>query len=205
MNHQRENSEGKLITLEGIDGAGKSTAMSELQSEYSDRDDIVFTKEPTDTWYGDAVYKSLSDDNVNEFAELFLYTADHANHLNNVIKPAVKSGKTVISDRYIDSRFAYQAASIGNGMSDPLNYIIMIHRPFTLFPDETLFFDVEPSVAVDRSAKGNKFEQLSYLKTVNRHYGRLSEMYADRYHKIDASLEKDVVLDTFVEYIDDQI
>ncbi len=96
-----------LVTLEGLDGSGKTTVWESLQDRFSD---AVFTREPTDdSWYGDAVYRSIEDDDADPLAELFLYTADHAAHLSRVIEPALERGDLVISDRYSDSRFAYQA------------------------------------------------------------------------------------------------
>jgi len=97
-----------LVTLEGLDGSGKTTVWEALRERYPE---ATFTREPTDdSWYGEAVYRSIEDDDADPLAELFLYTADHADHLSRVIEPALERGDLVVSDRYSDSRFAYQGA-----------------------------------------------------------------------------------------------
>src|SRR6056297_435606 len=106
-----------LITLEGIDGSGKTTVWEALQAEFPD---ATFTSEPTDSWYGEAVYRSIGDDDADPLAELFLYTADHADHLSRVIEPALERGDLVISDRYSDSRFAYQGATLEGEITRPV-------------------------------------------------------------------------------------
>lgn len=98
-----------LITLEGLDGSGKSTVCESLQSTLPE---ATFTCEPTNSWYGDLVAESTHNNDADSLAELFLFTADHADHLSRVIRPSLASGTTVISDRYADSRYAYQAATL---------------------------------------------------------------------------------------------
>ena len=131
-----------LVTLEGIDGSGKTTIISALQEVYPD---AVYTLEPTDSWYGEAVRKSIKTTTADPLAELFLYMADHAYHLQTTIIPALTDGKLVISDRYIDSRYAYQSASLDGILKDPLSYIEQIHHPWTLLPDLTLYFALPPA------------------------------------------------------------
>ena len=104
---------GKLITLEGIDGSGKSTVAKKLQENPEIKAfEPVFTREPTrGTLTGTAVEKAIQSD-TDQLAELFLFTADHAEHLAKLVKPALESGKSVISDRYSDSRYAYQGITL---------------------------------------------------------------------------------------------
>ena len=106
---------GKLITLEGIDGSGKSTVAKRLQENPEIRAlDPVFTREPTrGTLTGTAVEQAILSD-TDQLAELFLFTADHAEHLAKLVKPALETGKSVISDRYSDSRYAYQGMTLKN-------------------------------------------------------------------------------------------
>ena len=98
---------GKLITLEGIDGAGKSTIVERLGSSPA-LADVVFTREPTVSWIGEAVERAIHSD-TDHIAELFLFTADHAEHISRLIRPALESGKSVISDRYRPG-FYYQGS-----------------------------------------------------------------------------------------------
>ena len=176
-----------LITLEGLDGSGKTTVWEALRDRYPDG---VFTREPTDSWYGDAVYRSLSDDDADPLAELFLYTADHANHLSETIQPALAAGRLVVSDRYSDSRFAYQAASIAASNSDidqPLEYVRTVHDAFSRPPDTTIYLDVDAETAAERSGRTNKFEQDGYLAAVRANYERLIEAEPERFVRVDAT------------------
>ncbi len=178
-----------LVTLEGIDGSGKTTVWESLQGAYPE---ATFTREPTnDSWYGEAVYRSIDDDEADSLAELFLYTADHAAHLDRVIEPALARGDLVISDRYADSRFAYQGATLEQvdrlAVSDPLTYVKEIHEPFWIEPDLTIYFDVDPKTAADRAGATNKFEHATYLTDVRENYERLLAANPERFVRIDAA------------------
>ena len=189
-----------LITLEGIDGSGKTTAWRALRERYPD---AAFTREPTDSWYGEAVARSIGDDDADPLAELFLYTADHADHLSRVVRPALAEGRFVVSDRYSDSRYAYQAATLAEAdLDEPMAYVRGIHEPFTRPPDATLYFDVDPETAAARSGATNKFEQAEYLAAVRENYERLIEEEPDRFTRIDASRPQDAVLEEVVQIAD---
>lgn len=181
-----------LITLEGIDGSGKSTAIEVLR-EALPAEDTVFTREPTDSWYGEAVDRSINDDSADSMAELFLYTADHADHLSRVIRPALEAGKTVVSDRYSDSRYAYQGVTIADTVEQPMEYIQRVHRPFTRTPDATLYLDVPPETGAERAGATNKFEATEYLERVQANYERLIDAESERFHRIDATRPTDEV------------
>lgn len=174
-----------LVTLEGLDGSGKTTVWESLQETYPD---AVFTREPTESWYGDAVYRSIEAADADPLAELFLYTADHADHLARVIRPALANDALVISDRYSDSRYAYQGATLADSNIDnPVSYVQSIHEPFTRAPGLTIYLDIDPETAAERSGKTNKFEQSNYLKRVQQNYERLLDADPDRFVRIDAS------------------
>ena len=181
-----------LVTLEGIDGSGKTTVWEALHETYPD---ATFTRAPTTSWYGDAVYRSIADDDADPLAELFLYTADHADHLSRLIEPALEAGNLVISDRYSDSRYAYQGATLEGVLADPVQYVIDVHRPFTIDPDLTIYFDVDPETAADRAGATNKFERVEYLASVRDNYERLFERDPDRFVRVDASRSPEAVLE----------
>ncbi|OVE83907.1 dTMP kinase [Natronolimnobius baerhuensis] len=187
-----------LVTLEGLDGSGKTTVWEALQERYPD---AVFTREPTnDSWYGEAVYRSIEDDDADSLAELFLYTADHAAHLERVIKPALERGDLVISDRYSDSRFAYQGATLERadseyGLDDPLQYVVDVHEPFSITPDLTIYLDLEPERGAERAGATNKFEHADYLADVRANYERLREREPERFVRVDATQESGAVLE----------
>lgn len=179
-----------LVTLEGLDGSGKTTVWNALGDAYPD---AVRTREPTNSWYGEAVYRSIDDNTADPLAELFLYTADHADHLSRVVRPALSNGELVISDRYSDSRYAYQAATLADEIAEPMAYVQSIHEPFTRVPDLTFYLDIDPETAAERSGKTNKFEQADYLRTVRDNYEQLIESEPERFVRVDASQPPETV------------
>jgi len=182
-----------LLTLEGLDGSGKTTAWQAIRERYPS---AVFTREPTDSWYGEAVARSIAADDADPLAELFLYTADHADHLSRVVRPALAEGSLVVSDRYSDSRIAYQAATLADSsIDDPFAYVRDIHQPFSRTPDATLYLDVDPETAAERSGGTNKFEQADYLAAVRENYERLLAADSGRFVRIDATRPEAAVRD----------
>jgi dTMP kinase len=149
---------GKLITLEGIDGSGKSTQMEILARELTRRKfDVVTTMEPGGTPLGKRLREIFleTEDEIAPRAELLLFAADRAQHVDFLIKPAIEQNKIVISDRFADATYAYQGA--GRGFSvDTVNSVIELATD-GLKPDLTLFYDVPVSKALGRagSRKGN--------------------------------------------------
>ncbi|NIS30171.1 MAG: dTMP kinase [Actinobacteria bacterium] len=180
-----------LVTLEGLDGSGKTTVAEALRDRYPE---AVYTREPTTSWYGEAVRRSLEDDDADPIAELFLYTADHAAHLPEVVRPALERDALVISDRYSDSRYAYQAAALGGRVERPLEYIVGVHNPWTVPPDLTLYFDVDPETGAARSGATNKFEQAAFLESVRENYERLLRNDPERFVRIDAERSPEAVI-----------
>jgi len=182
-----------LVTLEGLDGSGKSTAVEVLRDSDAVPPDTTFTREPTGSWYGDAVRRSIDDDDADSLAELFLYTADHADHLASVVRPAIERGEVVISDRYSDSRYAYQGATLTGEVPDPVAFVKKVHQPWTRPPDVTLYFDVDPVTAAERSGTTNKLETADFLRDVRENYERLIDAEPERFVRIDATRSKAAV------------
>ena len=182
-----------LVTLEGIDGSGKTTVAAALQDSLSP--ETVFTREPTGSWYGEAVDRSIGDDDADPLAELFLYTADHADHLSRLIRPALREGKLVVSDRYADSRYAYQGATLAGEVTRPVEYVRGIHEPFTREPDLTLYLDVPPETGAERAGASNKFETASYLGRVRENYEHLVDTDPARFVRIDATRSPEAVVE----------
>ncbi len=179
-----------LVTLEGLDGSGKTTVVEALRGEFPD---ATFTREPTESWYGEAVLRSVRDDDADPMAECFLYLADHADHLSRVIEPGLESG-LVVSDRYSDSRYAYQAVALAERVEDPIAYLKAVHRPFTRPPDRTIYLDIDPETAAARSGATNKFEQVAFLEKVRDRYETLIEAEPERFVRVDASQPPEDVL-----------
>ena len=176
-----------LVTLEGPDGSGKSTLAAGLREHFPD---ATFTREPTASWYGEAVSRSLGDDDADPVAELFLYAADHADHLSRVVRPALDRDELVVSDRYVDSRVAYQAATLAAHDAfdgDPVAYVRGLHDPISPTPALTLLLELDPQTAAERSAAANKFERADYLERVCTNYDRLAREEPSRFVRLDAT------------------
>jgi len=191
-----------LLTLEGLDGSGKTTCIEALQDSPAVPDDVVYTREPTESWYGEAVRRSLNDDDADSLAELFLYTADHADHLSATVRPALDRGQVVVSDRYSDSRYAYQGATLTDRFDDALAYVKELHDPWTRPPDATIYLDIDPETAAERSGATNKFETAEYLRTVRENYERLIEAERERFVRIDAAQPQEAVAEQVVDAVE---
>jgi len=175
-----------LLTLEGLDGSGKTSCMAALR-ESATVGDATFTREPTTSWYGEAVQRSVADESADPLAELFLYTADHAAHLTRTVRPALDRGEVVVSDRYSDSRYAYQGATLADRFEDSVAFVRGVHRPWTRPPDATIYLDVDPETGARRSGATNKFETAAYLADVRDNYERLLADNPSRFVRIDAT------------------
>lgn len=188
---------GKLITLEGIDGSGKSTVAENLQKNPEIKAfKPVFTREPTrGTLTGNAVEKAIQSD-TDQLAELFLFTADHAEHLAKLIKPALENGKIVISDRYSDSRYAYQGVTLKTRLENPLEWVKELHRGWTIVPNLTFLFDIRPEISIKRCGKRgeqSKFEKLEFLRGVREIFLKLAADDPERFIVIDASRSSEYI------------
>jgi dTMP kinase len=144
---------GKFITLEGIDGSGKSTQMGLLADALRGRGlEVITTCEPGGTPLGRALRAAFleTSEQVTPMAELLAFAADRAQHVEHLIKPALKVGKVVVSDRYADATLAYQGA--GRGFPEDKVSEVILLATGGLRPDLTLFFDIPVEVAIERMA-----------------------------------------------------
>jgi len=192
-----------LATIEGIDGSGKSTLIKGLSEELADLNP-VFTREPGATWIGGQVRRGIRE-RINPVAEALLFVADHAAHLDTVVKPALKEGRIVISDRYTDSRYAYQSETLKEHVKDPYKWLFDVHNGWTVVPDITflLVVPVEESlnrIAAERADKEH-FECRSVLENVQKNYLSLAEKEPFRFVIIDASKKKEEILHFVAEII----
>lgn len=170
---------GNYITIEGIDGCGKSTLAELLSQDYPD---ALLTQEPVEgTWHGDVVREALRRE-TGPFTDAFLFMADRAEHLHSTVKPALQEGKMVISDRSADSTYAYQSLRVEAPL--PFEWFDACYEPWDIEPDLTLWIDVEPETAIERVDGEEKYEKLETLHDVRVNYERLN-MENNRYHRID--------------------
>lgn len=192
--------EGKLllITLEGIDGSGKSTLHRALQ-ELLDDLNPVFTREPGATWVGESVRRAIAEQ-IDPVTEATLFVADHAAHLAKIIRPALAQGKLVISDRYSDSRYAYQSVTLNGVIPDPEEWLRAMHNGWSIVPDKTFLCVLPVDEALARLKPKDErehFEKGDVLEKVQNNYLTFARADPSRFVIVDAMKEKDEIA-TFV-------
>ena len=197
-----------FLTFEGIEGSGKSTIMERMAHQLHKQGlPVRMTREPGGTAFGRELRRLLLDIRSADFsvqAELLLFLADRAQHLQEVIMPTLAEGAVLLCDRYADSTLAYQ----GYGRGMPLDKITRLIEFATggLWPDMTLLFDVPAELGLARAKERNReegsevsegrfeAERLEFHRRVRAGYLELAAQHSKRYVVVDASLPTDAVL-----------
>lgn len=186
-----------FITFEGIDGCGKSTQMRMLASELRLRgQEVVTTREPGGTSLGSRLREALLDaqEQVDPLAELLVFAADRAQHVRALVRPALESGRIVLSDRYADATVAYQGA--GRGFTSELIAQVVELATGGLKPDLTLVFDLEVDESRRRAhrrlQKGHAHDRLdledvAFHSRVRDAYLKIAANEPERVRIIDAN------------------
>jgi len=188
---------GLFITFEGIDGCGKSTQLDLLARQLERKGfDVVVTREPGGTVIGEDIRRLLVSDvclHVAATTELLLYVAARAQHVAELIKPALEAGRIVISDRYTDSTVAFQ----GYGRGLDLDMVEKLNRFATggLAPELTIVFDLDPSLA--RARLGSRpvggllgafdDQHADFHQRMRAGYLKMASSEPSRIHVVDAS------------------
>ena len=202
-----------FITFEGIDGCGKSTQISRLERSLRRKGlSILLTREPGGTDIGKAIRDILlhvENTHLAPLAELFLYAADRAQHVQEIIKPALAAGTWVICDRYYDATTVYQGVVLEhyNDLIDTLNR----EASAGLKPDITFLLDCPAEIGLQRTEqrskndrKRDRFERktLDFHLKIRYGYLTLANKHRDRFRIIDSTLSEDRVAAKIREIID---
>lgn len=188
---------GKFITLEGMDGAGKSTHIPAISSALQARGiDVVVTREPGGTALGESLRELLLHQTMHAETETLLMFAARREHIAEVIEPALARGAYVLSDRFTDATFAYQCG--GRGVQANKISILEQWVQNALQPDLTLLFDVPVEVSVLRLAgarEPDKFERESheFFSRIRAAYLLRAHEHPERFRVIDASQSLDEI------------
>ena len=183
---------GLFISIEGPDGSGKSTQIENIKQFFADRNiDALFTREPGGTAIGERIRDILLDrkcEDMNDMTEAMLYAASRAQHVAQVIKPALQEGKIVICDRFVDSSIAYQG--YGRNLGEAVA-IINTYAVDGCIPDVTFLMKVDPSVGIGRIGSDSRDrmdrQKETFHREVYRGYLELEKANPGRIVGIDAN------------------
>ena len=182
---------GMFITFEGGDGSGKTTQMQILADALTDqRLELVTTREPGGTTLGGQLRDLIQHgQHVSSKAETLMFAADRAQHVDELIRPALVSGTTVLCDRYIDSSVAYQGAARGLGTGEVRD--LSQWATGGLEPDLTILLDIEPRLGLRRATRhgADRIEQegLDFQERVRQEYLHIATQNPGRTRVVDAS------------------
>ncbi|MBE6136034.1 MAG: dTMP kinase [Erysipelotrichaceae bacterium] len=191
-----------FVTIEGPEGSGKSTATETVINKLRELGyDVLKTREPGGTPISEQIRNVILDKEnktMDGRTEALLYAAARRQHLVEKVWPAVKEGKIVICDRYIDSSLAYQGGARNLGIENIIN--INMFATENTWPDLTLLFDIPPELGLERiSLNKNRevnrldLETLEFHKKVRQTFLNLAEKYPERFVIIDASKSREEV------------
>ena len=187
---------GLLIAVEGIDGSGKTTQAKRLVRWLRERGvSAQYTREPTDGQIGRILKAMALRRRVNPYLEALLFAADRLQHLERTIEPLLSKGYVVVSDRYLHSSLAYQAATTG----DP-EWVRELNK-HARKPDLALLLDVKPQIGLRRirRKRRSRFEQVELLEKIRENYLRMVER--GELLLVDASRDAETVSETIREIV----
>lgn len=187
---------GLFISLEGGEGAGKSSLMKYIEKIFLDKGrQVLCTREPGGTPLGELLRSTVLDKRegvaVGERAELLIFLASRAQQVHERIRPALERGEVVICDRFHDSTIAYQGRARGLGIECVED--LCLWSAGGLQPDKTFFLDVSPDLGLERAGRLNEKDRIegagmAFHEEVRQGFLRQAERYPERVLCIDASL-----------------
>ncbi len=194
---------GKLIVFEGVEGCGKTTQIQKSYlwwQETRPKDKIIVTREPGDTELGLGLRQLLlslkNQQPIYPTAELLLYSADRAQHVQEVLRPHLTKETIILCDRYTDSTIAYQG--YGRGLPHSIIEQLNFFATNGLESDLTIWLDVDVEVSLPRTKQrgvSDRIEQadLAFHKRVQAGYNQLAQAFPQRIKRVDASLDEQAV------------
>lgn len=188
---------GRFITFEGIDGAGKSTQIDVIETTLKARGlEVIRTREPGGTPLGEVIRKELLSVSMDPATETLLFFASRAEHIAQIIKPALNRGAWVLSDRFTDATYAYQVG----GRGFPAHKVEELERwtQGDLQPDRTVLFDIDPKVAAQRVAQARSMdrfekESLDFFTRVRNAYLTRAKESPERFLIVNSMQNKESV------------
>ncbi len=203
---------GILITMEGPDGAGKSTQIELLRKEFEKQGkEVLITREPGGNNISEAIRGIILNrayDNMASETEMLLYAAARAQLVHEVIKPALGEGKVVICDRFVDSSAVYQG--IGRGLGIEAVYEVNKHALAGIKPELTILLDLSAEEGIRRKknqAELDRMEALdiSFHRMVSEGYRELAKSDPERILSVDATLPVKEIHEKIMERVKDLV
>ncbi|MDP6414302.1 MAG: dTMP kinase [Gammaproteobacteria bacterium] len=196
-----QNKNGLFITIEGVEGVGKSTNIETIKQFLAGRGiEFIVTREPGGTLWSERIRNLLlqvnDDEDLAGLSELLLIFAARAQHLDRLIRPALAAGKWVICDRFTDATYAYQGAGRGLDRSKIAELETLVQEE--LRPDLTIILDLDPLTGLQRAqnrAALDRFEreQLEFFEKVRQAYLDIASAEQERCIVVDASQDLEAV------------
>ncbi|HHW66102.1 dTMP kinase [Defluviitalea raffinosedens] len=199
---------GLFISMEGSDGSGKTTQIERLKDYFLNKGyEVIITREPGGTLISEQIRNIVLDvknEVLSDMTETLLYAASRAQHVEEKIKPALESGKIVISDRFVDSSIVYQGYARGIGMD--IVEAINSYAVQGFMPDITFFFDIEPELAMKRKNSQKSLDRLeqehiSFHNKVYEGYKILLKKYPERIKSINARQSIDNIYEQIIKEV----
>ena len=199
---------GIFITMEGPDGSGKSTQIQYMK-EYFEVNNIpcLFTREPGGTVIGEKLREIILDkgnDEMCDMTEALLYAASRAQHVEELIKPALDSGKVVVCDRFIDSSIAYQG--YGRELGDAVR-VVNEYAVCGCMPDVTYLMELDPSIGKSRINADVQdrleLERIEFHNRVYDGYKEIAKLYDERFVEVNAAREKEAIRDAIIGHLEE--
>ncbi len=185
----------RFITFEGGEGTGKTTLIEMLMKDLlASGFDAIKTREPGGSKISEQIRNvilNVDNTEMKYMTEALLYAASRCQHLEEVVKPALNSGKVVICDRYVDSSLAYQGYARGLGIEKV--YKINDYAISGFYPDLTIYIDVDPRIGLGRIKSNHRdmnrldLEKIAFHDKVRNGYLEVSKMFPDRIKVIDGN------------------
>ncbi|GIN88416.1 thymidylate kinase [Heyndrickxia sporothermodurans] len=205
---------GLFITVEGPEGAGKTTVLNKLGDELIKQgNDIVMTREPGGIKIAEQIRKVILDKENTEMdprTEALLYAAARRQHLVEKVIPALKRGAIILCDRFIDSSLAYQGVARELGIEEV--YLINQFAIQDIMPDLTIYFDVDVEIGLERIAanQGREVNRLDLEKKdfhlkVRKGFRQLLDRFPERIYEVDASRPLDCVYEEVKSKVEEAI
>ena len=199
---------GLFITIEGVEGSGKTTQFNMLVDALTSRGlEVVGTVEPGGTLLGEEIRQILLDprfSHMGPLSEAMLYAADRAQHVQEVIMPALRQGKIVVSDRYVDSSLAYQGTARGVGLEAVKN--LNEWATNSLYPDRTFLLDMpveEGFSRLKRTRDRIESEPPFFHENVRDAFIRLAKLFTGRIVVVDATMGRDEIHKDIMGHLDE--